>query len=659
MCGDNGLTGAGTLFIVGAEKTSMDVILASRSPRREELLKRIFPQFQIVPSDVDESTIIEGDPLHFAVAAAEAKARDVAGRHPDALVIGADTIVCLGPEVFGKPADRAAAEAMLARLSGRKHRVITGLALYKKDEDKLVTGYEVTYVQFKPLSGETIAVYLDGREYRDKAGSYAIQEIGDAFVEKIEGDYDNVVGFPVKRVKAMLEEWDAPERTLRIEGVDFKAGWAFGEDDGQPILIPGAVVGDSVRARLVWRKPKAGKIVRIEERSPFRVEPLCPHFGECGGCAFQNLEYGKQIELKQTHFEQTMRSARGIAWRDGLIEPILPSPDLFGYRNKMEFAFCGEAGGMKLGLRARSMPGRHGANKSVPLSRCLIFGDAAKLVFPQAIEFANSTGLTPYDPRSAKGYFRNLVLREAKSSGDVMVILVTRSGREIGAADWAARLMKSVPRVKSVWHVENDRVADLVDFESARLLAGEPFIREELGGLLFRVDPETFFQPNPRAALGFYERIAERAREVGARRALGLFCGAGPIELFLARTIEEVVGVDSEERNIANARENATINGAANVRFVHGQVEKAVDEVAFGGFDLLVLDPPREGVRAEGMTRVLNLRVPNVIYMSCNPASLARDLELFAAAGYRLARLLVADFFPHTPHMEALAFLTK
>jgi septum formation protein len=377
----------------------MDVILASQSPRRRELLARLFPVFRVVPSAVDESGIAEADPLRFAMAAAEAKARDVAEKNPDALVIGADTIVCLGPEIFGKPADRAAAEAMLERLSGRKHRVITGVALIQLSEDRAVVSYEITYVAFKTLDPAAVAAYLDRHEYLDKAGSYAIQEIGSAFIEKIEGDYDNVVGFPVKRVKHMLRELRAPEWAMDVTGVDFAKGWAYGEAEGLRVLVPGGVVGDRVKARLVRRKPRAARILSVEKPSPDRVEAPCPHFGSCGGCAFQNLSYARQLALKQEHFEESIRAAGALPLGDGILEPILASPDIFGYRNKMEFAFGGAAGALRLGLRARALPGRGTFKRTVALQKCLLFGQDAERLFGPTLDFVDATGLPPYDPR--------------------------------------------------------------------------------------------------------------------------------------------------------------------------------------------------------------------------------------------------------------------
>lgn len=650
----------------------MNVVLASRSPRRRELLSRLFPAFEVDPSVVDETAIREEDPVAFAMAAAEAKARDVAARHPEDMVIGADTIVVLEREIFGKPAGRADAERMLTRLSGRKHRVITGLALIGRAGDRAVIDYEITYVAFKALSPDVIAAYLDGHAYADKAGSYAIQDIGPAFVDKIEGDYDNVVGLPMGRLKWMLKQWNAPEWTIDVTGIDFVTGWAAGEAGGAPILVPGALPGDRVRARLARRKPRSAKVLSTIAPSPHRVEAPCPHFGACGGCAFQNLSYPRQLELKEARFRDVIRRGSGLDLDDAVFEPFLPSPSLFGYRNKMEFAFGGAEGAIKLGLRGRSLPGPQSHKRTVGLERCLIFGAAVEAVFPATRAFADASGRPPYDPLGQKGFFRNLVMREAKATGEIMAILVTRSGggdkagsaapgEDLAVREWAERLAAESPRVRSVWSAGNDSVADFVDLAQARLEAGAPFIEERLGGLRFRIHPDSFFQPNPRGALLFYERIAGWAQAAGAKRALGLFCGSGAIELYLARAgaVEEVVGIDSGERNILNARDNAAINGIGNARFIAGLVEKTVDIKDHDGFDLIVLDPPRAGIHPDGLRRAMSLRAPRLAYMSCNPATLARDLATLAAGGYRVERLAGADLFPHTPHMEALALLSR
>ena len=189
-----------------------DPILASASPRRRELLARIVPAFRVVPSRVDEASVREADPVRFAVAAALLKAREVGERHPASLILAADTVVSLEGEIFGKPANRAEARATLKKLSGRRHRVITGVALFKKDVGQRLTGYEESLVRFRPLDDRAVERYLDTEDHADKAGSYAIQEVNDAFVEELVGDYDNVVGLPVRLVSEMLGRFRAGER---------------------------------------------------------------------------------------------------------------------------------------------------------------------------------------------------------------------------------------------------------------------------------------------------------------------------------------------------------------------------------------------------------------------------------------------------------------
>ncbi len=183
----------------------MKMVLASRSPRRRELMARLAAEFEVFSPDVDESGIVENDPVEFAVKAATLKAEAAAERHPDALVVGADTVVEVEGRLLGKPRSREDARDMLHLLSGRVHRVVTGVALYKKDEDRLLTGYEISRVKFRELSPEAVEAYLDRDDYDDKAGSYAVQDVGDAFVERLEGDYHNVVGFPLRRVRRMID----------------------------------------------------------------------------------------------------------------------------------------------------------------------------------------------------------------------------------------------------------------------------------------------------------------------------------------------------------------------------------------------------------------------------------------------------------------------
>jgi len=275
------------------------------------------------------------------------------------------------------------------------------------------------------------------------------------------------------------------------------------------------------------------------------------------------------------------------------------------------------------------------------------------------LEWARSRGLTVFDPKTGRGRLRNLVLREGKAAGEVMAILVTGSGAAPDLEGLAEALRAGAPEVRSLWWAETDRVSDVVDFSRIKHAAGEPFIQDRVADAVFRISPESFFQPNPKAAAIVYGKIVAEAQRLGSRRALGLYCGPGSIEIFLSRAVAEVVGIDSEASNIAAAGLNARMNGAGNVRFIEGLVEDVLKVETLGRFDLLVLDPPRAGISPRGIKLILGLDIPNIMYLSCNPAALARDLGLFAERGYRPVRISPADFFPHTPHLETLAILSR
>jgi 23S rRNA (uracil1939-C5)-methyltransferase len=639
----------------------MDIILASQSPRRRELMARVRPEFRVFPVDVDESSVREKDPVKFAVEAAALKAKAAAASFPGSIVIGADTVVALNRRILGKPDGRESARAMLQLLSGQRHRVITGLAFYHKDEDRLLTGYEVTYVTFRALSDEAIEAYLDRNDYLDKAGAYAVQDVGDAFVRRLKGDYDNVVGFPVEKADRLLARFEAPPLTVSIEDMDFPGSAGIARWDGRTVFVPGAVTGDRCRVQAVResRGDLWAEIIRLEKPSASRAEPGCPHFGTCGGCLYQHLDYAGQLDLKERYLRVVLGEAGIPGGGTAGIRPVIPSPGLYHYRNKMEFAFADDWGELVVGLRERGDPRRKSRSRTAGLRQCPIFSPVVADIFPAVIEFAKEKGLTAHNPRKGRGVLRHLVLREGKRTDDLMVLLVTAPCPEVDFGELGARLAAAALRLKSFYHVTNGRNSDIVSFEETRLLAGSPWIEEELGGLSFRIHPQTFFQTNTAAAELLYGKIAELAGLTGESRVLGLYCGSGAIEISLARAAGKVTGVDSLPDNIRSAEENAARNGIGNGVFVAGTVEDFLEEPGGEPPDVLVLDPPRPGLTPKARKHILALDVPKVVYVSCNPPALAKDLKHFAARGYRVEAVLPFDFFPHTPHLETLAILAK
>lgn len=639
---------------------SPDIVLASASPRRRELMAKVTPSFRVFPVDVDESSVAATDPVRFAIEAAALKARKGGDAFPTSLVIGADTVVALNLRILGKPADRAAAREMLRALSGRRHRVITGIALYRKNEDRLITGYELTYVTFRPLTEEMIEGYLDRNEYLDKAGAYAVQDIGDAFVERMKGDFDNVVGFPAAKVRRLLSLFSEPLRSVTIEDLEWPGDQGIAAVDGQRWHVPGAVPGDQLRVQVVGDKDHArrAEVLRTESPSPRRAEPACPHFGTCGGCLTQHLDYGLQLELKGRHLERVLRDA-ALLPADGTLLEVTPSPRIYRYRNKMEYSFGEREGRLALGLRERVTSRRQTCRRTLGLVTCPIFSPVAETVLPVVLGFAEERGLTAFDPMSGQGLLRHLVLRQAERTGELMAVLTTAGSADEDAAVLAGRVARAEPSLTSFIHAVSRRRSDVVELMDMRLIFGAPFIDERAAGLTFRIHPPTFLQTNTGAAELLYARIRQEVPLTPDSRVLGLYCGSGPIELVLAGGAGLVTGIDSSAANIANAVENAILNDIDNARFVPGTVEALLAGPRQGPADVLVLDPPRPGLTAKAMRRVLPLAVPTVVYVSCNPEALARDLKEFVAAGYAIETIVPFDFFPHTPHLEILAVLSR
>ncbi len=638
----------------------MKVILASASPRRIKLLKRIIRSFSVIPSGLDENQITESDPVAFALKAAEAKARAVARENPEALVIAADTVVTIDGLVLGKPADRAEAERMLGLLSGRTHEVVTAVVLYSQQEDRLLSGQVTSRVTFRPLTPEDIRAYLDRNTYQDKAGAYAIQEIRDLFLEKLEGDYSNVVGLPVRLLRRLFNRFQETKARVEISGFLLPEAAGLARSQGQTFQVPGAYPGDLVEISYLptGKKVIKARLLEIIKPGPARQQAACPHFGLCGGCAFQDLSYAGQLRQKENFLLEVFKQHFPSSYRYLEIERILPSPSEYFYRNKMEFSFGQSGGEIFLGLREKTRSNRARHNKRVvPLEICHLSTPQTEKIFRAVSRQATKTGLPVFDLESKQGFFRHLVIREGKRTGELMLLLVTTSQAELEAEEFAAAILDLVPELTSFWWVENDRIADVVAFEKTHLVYGREFVEEKLQGFSFRIYPGSFFQTNPLAAEMVYALIQEEARRLRTQSALGLYCGSGAIEICLSKAAAEVVGVDWDPANIRTARENLAINNVQNVRFKESSVEEALPEISRGSFDLLVIDPPRAGLSPKSLKQIIGLRIPSLIYVSCNPVTLARDLKVLVDSGYKTNRLKPVDFFPHTGHLEVVAYL--
>lgn len=381
---------------------------------------------------------------------------------------------------------------------------------------------------------------------------------------------------------------------------------------------------------------------------------LCAHFGECGGCRFQNVPYPDQLRKKEV-FCGDLWEAAG---RPGDLKPIIPSPRPFYYRNKMEFSFSGGPGEIVCGFHHRRFKRR-----VVEVRECRIFSRDAAAVLAAVSEFARETGLSAYDLYRHQGFWRNLVLREGKFSQQMMINLVTSSQGEFDRE----RLKKIVSTLKTekeivslLWTV-NDRFSDAVIPEKVEIIAGRDFLEERIRGLTFRISPGSFFQVNPFILDSFYRFLREQLSLRGDEKILDIYCGIGTISLILARPARAVIGVEVNEDAVENARVNAARNGIKNVTFLAGrarQVLLARREDWKGTIDIVVANPPRSGLSRKVMKRIKEIEPKIIVYSSCNARTFFDEVSTLRE-DYTLERIQPFDFFPHTPHLEILAFFRR
>jgi 23S rRNA (uracil1939-C5)-methyltransferase len=409
-------------------------------------------------------------------------------------------------------------------------------------------------------------------------------------------------------------------------------------------------------------RPTAAHIVTQEERS---VAARCPHFGICGGCSFQDVPYPAQLRLKEKFFIETLEeSARGG------VEPILPSPDVWHYRNKMEFAFGHEEEHIALGLHPRRR-----LWEVVDLKTCEILSEDADLLLEAARRWAAQRNLTAYHSRRQTGELRHLVIREGKNTGERMVNLLSTS--DLKSADgFLEALSATGVRLDTVLWSRTDGVADVAQGEPVSLLSGQGWIQERIGGLEFKVTPYGFMQTNTHAAEGMVKLLLEWMDVTPAKAGVqtgfpltargndgmlvDVYCGSGLLGLSLAGRFGSVAGIELNPVSIEAALDAAALNGIRNATFVCGPAEAALPKI-LGARDpvgslTIIVDPPRVGLHKKVIAALIAARAQALVYVSCNPVSLASDLQVLSPY-YSVERIQPMDFYPHTPHIESMTLL--
>ncbi len=443
---------------------------------------------------------------------------------------------------------------------------------------------------------------------------------------------------------------------LEIKGLTHDAD-GVGPAGGLAVFVPRALPGEVVRVRVteVRKNHARARLLEVTRPSPRRLEPPCPVYAECGGCQLQHLNARGQLEYKTGLVTDALRRLGGL---DGVVvRPAIGMEDPWRYRNKAQFPVAAGPGGRGLvgGIYAR------GTHRLVPVNECLIQHPLNNTMLQVALELAGRHRIAPYDEDGHTGVLRHVLARATRATGEAMAVFVTRTRDLPAARDLARELMARVPQVVCVAHNTNPRRTNVILGERTRLVLGRPYVEEVLGGLRFRISPTSFFQVNPAQTEVLYSRAVDYAALGGGETVVELYSGIGAISLFLARRAARVTGVEVVPEAVRDAVANARLNGVANVSFIEGPAERVLPELAAGGVraEVVVLDPPRRGCEPRVLEAVGRLRPDRVVYVSCNPATLARDLARLAGLGYRVREVQPVDMFPQTAHVEAVALAVR
>jgi 23S rRNA (uracil1939-C5)-methyltransferase len=425
--------------------------------------------------------------------------------------------------------------------------------------------------------------------------------------------------------------------------------------NGFVVFVRRGLPGDVVRARVTKVKRNHAEALALEvvRAGAERVEAPCQHYPACGGCRFQDLAYEAQVAAKAEQVADALRRIGGV--HEATLEPIVPAAEQFHYRNKLEYSFTATPAGPALGFHKA---GRW--DEVLEVERCWLTTDLGNALREEVRDWARAEGLEPYDQSAHTGYLRHLVVREGRNTGQALVQLVTAPGERFDRDELVERLRR-FPEVRSIQWAVNDSPAEVTNLPTT-LLWGEEAIEEELGGLRFRVRSNAFLQTNTAMAERLYALAAEYAALSGEETVYDLYCGIGTIGLTLASRALTVWGVEVSEESVACALENAELNRITNAAFFAGDVGASLDELRqrAGSPDVVVVDPPRAGLGGKALRHLARLETPRIVYVSCNPTTLAGNVkELGREWGYRLERVRPVDMFPHTPHIETVALLTR
>ncbi|MHC1747357.1 MAG: 23S rRNA (uracil(1939)-C(5))-methyltransferase RlmD [Cellulosilyticaceae bacterium] len=427
-------------------------------------------------------------------------------------------------------------------------------------------------------------------------------------------------------------------------------------EEGEPVVITGAFEGQKVRARLAKKRKGRweARLLEVLENPPYFVKPVCQYFGVCGGCTMQEIPYEVQLDYKHKQVQKLLSNAEITGYEDA---GIVASPEQMGYRNKMEFSFGDE---YKEGPLALGMHRKQSTFDIVTVDGCKIVDEDFSKILRHVLAHVTENALPFYKKVQHEGYMRFLIVRKSKTNGEMLVNIVTSTQQTFDFAPLAKELanLDTMGKVTGVLHTLSDTLADAVKPDSTEIIYGVDYLKERLLDLDFHISPFSFFQTNTLGAEVLYSTALDMIKDMNNKTIFDLYCGTGTITQIMATRAQKVYGIEIVEEAVDKAKENAKLNNLDNCYFIAGDVLTEVDKLKDKP-DIIVLDPPREGIHPKAIQKIINFDAKELLYISCKPTSLARDLPILEEAGYKVEKVCCVDMFPNTPHVETVVHLTR
>ena len=439
--------------------------------------------------------------------------------------------------------------------------------------------------------------------------------------------------------------------SVKLEITDMSTnGEGIGHADGYTLFVKDAVIGDSVEAEVTLARTNYGfaRTKKVLESSKDRVRPACPQARRCGGCTLQALAYEKQLSLKQSFVDNALERIGGFSIKT---EPVVGMENPFRYRNKSQYPVGLSADGK---LTAGFYAGK--SHDIVDCRDCLLSSEEDAGILETVLSFMKENGISAYDEKTGRGLVRHVLVRRGFSTGEVMVCLIL-NGRKLPYSGKLTEKLLAMPGMKSICLNVNTKRSNVILGGEVIPLSGEPFITDRIGELSFRISPLSFYQVNPVQTKKLYDAVREFASLSGKETVLDLYCGIGTIGLYLASKAEKVFGVEIVPAAVEDARKNAELNGIGNASFTAGASEDIIRDLPKA--DCIVLDPPRKGCDEKLLRAVLDKKPDRLIYVSCNPATLARDMKILCEIDYSPEKIRPFDMFPQTTHVETVVLMSR